>query len=98
MDETYDRDRSTYDVKDDSTQYLDCIRLLEGGHMRRFESLASKFDLVRYESGDGDERPAKPLLFYAIEHNDEPSVRLLLDMEVPLDKTYSVSRRLDLYS
>ena len=91
MEDTYDRDKSIYDIKDDATQYLDCIRLLEGGHMGRFQSLASKFNLVRYESGDGDDRPVKPLLFYAIERNDEPFVRLLLDMEVPVDKTYSVS-------
>lgn len=91
MDDTYDRDKSTYGIKDDATQYLDCIRLVEGGHLGRFQSLASKFNLVRYEASDGDDRPVKPLLFYAIECNDEPFVRLLLDMEVPLNKTYSVS-------
>jgi hypothetical protein len=78
--------------KDEGTLYVDCVRLVEGGYTRRFEHVAAKFDIVEYELNDG---PAKPLLFYAIEHNDEAFIRTLLEMEVPLDKKYSVSRVLD---
>lgn len=92
MDQTFDRDKSAYEVKDNATQYLDCVRLVESGNLRRFQQFASTFDLVRYESNEGENRPSKSLLFYAIEHNDEPFVQLLLNMEVPLEKTYSVSR------
>lgn len=76
------------DKKDDVTQYLDCVRLVEGGHIRRFENAVIKFDVVQFEL---HKHPNKPLLFYAIEHNDEVFVKLLLEMEVPLDKSYSVS-------
>lgn len=80
-------DKPLDEEKDDAALYLDCTRLLEGGHVKRFESIATKFDIVQYESHDG---PSKPLLFYAIEHNDEVFVKLLLEMEVPLDKIYTV--------
>ena len=89
MEDTYDRDKSGLEDKDDATLYVDCVRLVEGGHTRRFEIVAAQFDIVGYELSDG---PGKPLLFYAIEHNDEAFVKLLLEMEVPLDKNYSVSR------
>lgn len=87
MDETYGQEKSSFEEKDEATLYIDCIRLVEGGHVRRFESLAAKFDVVHYELNDG---PSKSLLFSAIEHNDEAFVKLLLDMEVPLDKKYAV--------
>ena len=87
MDDTYDPRQPADDDKDDATLYIDCIRLVEGGHLRRFQNIAAKFDVVRYELNDG---PGKSLLFYAIEHNDEAFVKLLLDMEVPLEKKYSV--------
>ena len=77
------------DKKDDVTQYLDCVRLVEGGHIRRFENAVTKFDVVQFEL---NKHPNKPLLFYAIEHNDEVFVKLLLEMEVPLNKSYTVSR------
>ena len=80
--------------KDDGTQYVDCIRLVEGGHIRRFENTVAKFDIVQYELNDEDDGPTKPLLFYAIEHSDETFVKVLLEMEVPLDKSYSVSKRI----
>jgi hypothetical protein len=89
MEDTYDRDKSSFEDQDDETLYVDCVRLVEGGHTRKFESVAAKFDIVQYELNDG---PTKPLLFYAIEHNDEAFVKTLLEMEVPLDKNYSVSR------
>lgn len=85
MDEIYDK--SPDEEKDDAALYLDCTRLIEGGHVKRFESIATKFDIVQYEINDG---PSKPLLFYAIEHNDEVFVKVLLEMEVPLEKIYSV--------
>ena len=75
-------------VKDDGAQYVDCIRFVEGGHVRRFENTVAKFDVVQYELNDG---PSKSLLFYAIEHSDEVFVKVLLEMEVPLNKSYSVS-------
>ena len=87
MDDGYDYGGSSFETKDDATLYIDCIRLVEGGHVRRFENTAAKFDIVQYELNDG---PSKSLLFYAIEHNDEAFVKILLDMEVPLDKKYSV--------
>jgi hypothetical protein len=87
MDETHNHDRPVDEDKDEATVYTDCIRLVEGGHTRRFAYIASKFDVVRYELNDG---PTKSLLFYAIEHNDEAFVKLLLDMEIPLEKKYSV--------
>ena len=85
VDETYER--SPDEEKDDGALYIDCIRLVEGGHVKRFEYVAAKFDVVHYELTDG---PSKPLLFYAIEHNDEIFAKLLLEMEVPLEKSYSV--------
>jgi len=87
MDEIYDQAQSSIDIKDDAALYIDCIRLVEGGHIRRFENLAAKFDIVQYELNDG---PSKSLIFYAIEHNDETFVKTLLNMEIPLDKKYSV--------
>ncbi|CAF0926826.1 unnamed protein product [Rotaria sordida] len=87
MDDTNDYDKSTFDTPDNATLYVECIRLIEGDHIRRFENLANKFDLVQYELNDG---VSKPLLFYAIEHNNETFVKILLDMEVPLDKKYSI--------
>jgi len=87
MDDEYDRDKSSFDNEDDGALYIDCIRLVEGGHMRRFEYVATKFDIVQYELND---RTNKPLIFYAIEHNDEVFVKILLDMEIPLNKKYSV--------
>ena len=77
------------DKKDDAAQYLDCARLVEGGHVRRFENAVIKFDVVQFEL---NKHPNKPLLFYAIEHNDEAFIKLLLEMEVPLDKPYTVSQ------
>ncbi|CAF4067573.1 unnamed protein product [Rotaria sp. Silwood2] len=88
MDDTNDYEKSDLDTPDDAALYLECIRLVEGGHVRRFENSANKFDLIRYELNDG---VSKPLLFYAIEHNDEAFVKILLDMEVPLDKKYSLT-------
>lgn len=87
MDDTYEHDKSSFETKDDATLYIDGIRLVEGGHVKRFEYLARKFDIVEYELNDG---ASKSLLFYAIEHNNETFVKLLLDMEIPLDKKYSV--------
>jgi hypothetical protein len=89
MDDTYDFDQPAVEIKDDATLYLDCVRLIEGNQIRRFENAVAKFDIVRYELNDG---PPKSLLFYAIERNDETFSKMLLDMEVPLDKKYSVSR------
>lgn len=88
MDDLHDRNRTDIESKDDSSLYLDCVRFVEGGHVRRFENLARKFDLVQYELNDG---PSKSLLFYAIEHNDEMFMKILLDMEIPLEKKYTVS-------
>jgi len=87
MDDGYDRDKSSVDNEDDGAFYTNCIRLVEGGHIRRFEYVAAKFDIVQYELND---RTNKPLIFYAIEHNDEVFVKILLDMEIPLNKKYSV--------
>lgn len=95
MEDTLEHDKSTADnmnAKDAESQYVDCIRLVDGGHIRRFEHLVSKFDIVQYESNDKDDGPSKPLLFYAIEHVDETFVKVLLEMEVSLNKSYSVSQ------
>jgi hypothetical protein len=94
MEDTNEQEKSTIENsnnKDDETQYLDCIRLVEGGHIRRFESFITKFDIIQYELNDEDNGLTKPLIFYAIEHNDEVFVKVLLEMEVPLNKSYSVS-------
>lgn len=95
MEDTLEHEKSAFDNnnKDDDTQYVDCIRFVEGAHIRRFENIAAKFDIVQYELNDEDGGPTKPLIFYAIEHNDETFVKVLLEMEVPLDKAYSVSKR-----
>lgn len=90
MDDLDDREKSSFENKDEASQYLDCIRLVEGGHLRRFESVAAKFDIVAFENSDGENQPTKPLIFYAIDHNDETFLRVLLEMEIPLDKKYSV--------
>ncbi|CAF0878065.1 unnamed protein product [Didymodactylos carnosus] len=82
----FDNEDST--LQDDTgLQYVDCIRLIDGGQLHKFESLVMKHDLIKMETTTNN----KPLLFNAIEHNDENFVRLLLEMEVPLDKTYGVS-------
>ena len=101
MDDTIEQETSSIDNKnpttntnDDGSQYIDCIRLVEGGHTRRFENVVAKFDVAQYELNDGDDGPTKPLLFYAIEHNDETFVKVLLEMEVLLNKSYTVSRRI----
>jgi len=95
MEDTIEHEKSAIDNnnKDDEAQYVDCIRLVEGGHIRRFENTVAKFDIVQYESNDGDDGPTKPLIFYAIEHNDEAFVKVLLEMEVLLDKSYLVSKK-----
>ncbi|CAF0854166.1 unnamed protein product [Didymodactylos carnosus] len=81
----FDNEDST--LQDDTgLQYVDCIRLIDGGQLHKFESLVMKHDLIKMETTTNN----KPLLFNAIEHNDENFVRLLLEMEVPLDKTYGV--------
>ncbi|CAF3929152.1 unnamed protein product [Rotaria magnacalcarata] len=86
-------------TKDDAAaQYVECLRLVEGGNIRRFENAVAKFDFVQYESIDGDDAPTKSLLFYAIEHNDEPFVKVLLEMEVSLDKSYTVSRTIKYFN
>ncbi|CAF1021525.1 unnamed protein product [Adineta steineri] len=89
MDDTFDFDKPVVDTKDDASLYLDFVRLVESNQLRRFESSVNKFDIIQYELNDG---PSKPLLFYAIERNDEVFTKLILDMEVPLDKEYSVSQ------
>ncbi|UJR25833.1 hypothetical protein I4U23_007183 [Adineta vaga] len=76
-------------MKDDGTQYIDCIRLVEGGHLRRFENFVKNFDILQYESND---EPTKPLLFYAIERNNEQFVKFLLQMEIPLKKSYTLCK------
>lgn len=94
MEDTLEHEHSQGDptqAKDADSQYLDCIRLVEGGHIRRFENFAAKFDIVHYESNPNDDGPTKPLLFYAIEHGDETFVKVLLEMEVSLNKSYLVS-------
>mgnify|MGYP001129301786 CR=1 FL=1 len=88
MTDLNDRDQFESENKDDAGLYLDCVRFVEGGHIRRFENFARKFDIVQYELDDG---PSKSLLFYAIEHNDEMFMKILLDMEIPLEKKYTVS-------
>lgn len=88
MDYMNERENSTLENPDDGTLHGECIRLVECGNVRRFESLALKFDLVQYELSD---EVSKPLIFYAIERNDETFVKVLLGMEIPLDKRYSVS-------
>ena len=85
-------EKPTIDRQDDDSMYIDCLRLVEGGHIRRFENLVAKFDVVQYEL---THELGKPLLFYAIEHNDEAFVKLLLEMEVSLNRSYSVSERFD---
>ncbi|CAF0725069.1 unnamed protein product [Rotaria sp. Silwood1] len=96
MDDTIAHEKSVVDHnnnnKNDEAQYLDCIRLVEGGHIRRFEYIVAKFDIVQYELNDDNDGPSKPLIFYVIEHNDETFLKVLLEMEVPLNKSYSVSR------
>ncbi|UJR23078.1 hypothetical protein I4U23_026101 [Adineta vaga] len=87
MDDTDDFDKPIVEAKDDATLYLDCVRLLESGQVRRFENAVANFDIVQYELNDG---PSKSLLFYAIERDDQVLTKLLLDMEVPLDKEYSI--------
>ena len=94
MEDTLEQEHSTVDPsqpKDADSQFVDCIRLVEGGHIRRFETFAAKFDIVHYESNPKDDGPTKPLIFYAIEHGDETFVKVLLEMEVLLNKSYSVS-------
>ncbi|CAF0946930.1 unnamed protein product [Rotaria sp. Silwood1] len=86
-DTTNDYEKSAFDTPDDAALYVECIRLIEGSHVRRFENAANKFDLVQYELNDG---VSKSLLFYAIEHNNVAFVKTLLDMEVPLNKKYTV--------
>ena len=88
MYDTNDYEKSPFDTPDDAALYVNCIRLVEGGHVRRFENTVAKFDIVQYELNEG---PSKSLLFYAIEQNDEIFVKVLLEMEVPLDKKYSVN-------
>lgn len=89
MEETViEPEKPATDKKSDDSIYVDCIRLIEGGHVRRFETIVNKFDIVQYELSH---ELSKPLLFYAIEHNDEPFVKVLLEMEVSLDRSYSVS-------
>ena len=78
MDDPYEHEKLNFDHqqtnKDDETQYVECIRLVEGGHIRRFENLVAKFDVIQYEESQATDGPSKPLLFYAIEHNDESFV------------------------
>ena len=88
MDDINDYEKSPYDAPDGAALYLNCIRLVEGGHVRRFENAVATFDIIYYELNEG---PSKPLLFYAIEQNNEMFVKILLEMEVPIDKKYSVS-------
>ena len=88
MDYINDYEKSPFDTSDDAALYVNCIRLVEGGHVRRFENAVVKFDIIQYELND---KASKPLLFYAIEHDDETFVKVLLEMEVPFDKKYSVS-------
>lgn len=90
MDDFDDFDKPVVEAKDDASLYLDCVRLVEGGHVRRFESAVAKFDIVQYELDDG---PSKSLLFYAIERGDPVMTKMLLDMEVPLEKEYTVGER-----
>jgi hypothetical protein len=96
MEDTIEYEKSSADNnrKDDGTQYVDCIRLIEGGHIQRFENLVTKFDIIQYELKDEDRGPTKPLIFYAIERDDEKFVKILLQMEVPLNKSYTVSRQM----
>ena len=90
MEETLiEPEKPATDKNDEGAIYVDCIRVVEGGNIRRFESLVTKFDIVQFELSH---EVSKPLLFFAIEHNDEPFVKVLLEMEVPLDRSYSVSR------
>jgi hypothetical protein len=98
MEDTIEPDKSANDNTHNEAQYVDCIRLVEGGHIRRFESAVEIFDVVEYESNDNDDEATKPLIFYAIEHDDETFVKVLLEMEVPLNKSYSVSRKISFYS
>ncbi|CAF3500456.1 unnamed protein product [Rotaria socialis] len=87
MDDANDYDKSAYEAPDDATLYVECVRLVEGGNIKRFENVVTKIDVIRYELiGE----VSKPLLFYAIEHNDVAFVKTLLDMEIPLDRKYSI--------
>ncbi|CAF0857001.1 unnamed protein product [Adineta ricciae] len=81
-------DKNNAKQDDDDAQYIECIRLVEGGHLRRFENLVKYFDVVQYES---DDKATKPLIFYAIERNNDPFVKFLLQMEIPLNKSYTNS-------
>lgn len=93
MEETViEPEKAATDKKDDGSVYVDCIRLVEGGQIRRFETLVTKFDLVEYELSHD---LSKPILFHAIEHNDDAFVKILLEMEVPLNRSYSVRRHFD---
>ena len=83
-----DDDDTKVEQNTDDSDYLECIRCVQGGQSRRLENLASRFDLVQYEL---NQPSSKSLLLYAIEHNQESIVRILLDMEVPLHRSYSVS-------
>ena len=88
MEGTYDRDRSSFDTKDDAILYVDCIRLVEGDHVRRLENILAKFDIIQYELNDG---PSKSLLVYVVEHNDEILIKILLEMKILLEKKYTIS-------
>ncbi|CAF1436121.1 unnamed protein product [Adineta ricciae] len=81
-------DKNNAKQDDDDAQYIECIRLVEGGHLRRFENLVKYFDVVQYES---DDKATKPLIFYAIERNNDLVVKFLLQMEIPLNKSYTNS-------
>jgi hypothetical protein len=98
MDETLDPNKSDDNGKDDASKYLDCIRLIEGGKQNPFARLTAKFDLVNYEKNDGNNGPSKSLLFYAIEQNNDEFVRILLEMEISLDKKYTVSETINSFS
>lgn len=93
MDENFDQDQKTDGENiDRANQYVELTRFVEGGHFRRFEEAVRKFNVVEYELTEEDDRPSKSLIFYAIEAFDEGFVRLLLNMELPLDQKYTVSR------
>lgn len=79
------------ETNDDVIQYIECTRLVEGGNLRRFETIVAKFDVVQHEF---DYQVAKSLLFFAIEHNDEIFVKTLLDMEIPYEKSYPVGEKI----
>jgi hypothetical protein len=83
-----DEENLPTDNVDDESKYVDCIRLVQGEHVRRFENVVAKFDIVNHELNNSLN---KSLLFYAIENNNETLVKILLEMDVPLNKSYSVS-------